>query len=106
MDGVEAVSGRSTAVYCRDATADHQNNNNHNSELTTFENDDEKRRLAKDGFSSPMPSTSEEIDEKKGWFASARGSAILATLTKGISKLSGPRWFQKVLLHARREQLL
>jgi hypothetical protein len=63
-------------------------------------------RLAGDGFSSPMPSTSEEVDEKKGWFASARGSAILTTLTKGISKLSGPRWFQKVLLHARREQLL
>ena len=33
---------------------------------------------------------------KKGWFASARGSAILATLTEGISKLSGPRWIQKV----------
>jgi len=30
------------------------------------------------------------------WFASARGSAILATLTEGISKLSGPRWIQKV----------
>ena len=29
-------------------------------------------------------------------FASARGSAILATLTEGISKLSGPRWIQKV----------
>jgi hypothetical protein len=32
---------------------------------------------------------------KKG-FASARGSAILATLSQGISKLSGPRWIQKV----------
>jgi hypothetical protein len=29
-------------------------------------------------------------------FASARGSAILATLTEGISKLSGPQWVQKV----------
>jgi len=29
-------------------------------------------------------------------FASARGSAILATLTEGISKLGGPRWVQKV----------
>ena len=33
---------------------------------------------------------------KKVRFASARGSAILATLTEGISKLSGPRWVQKV----------
>jgi hypothetical protein len=33
---------------------------------------------------------------KKARFASARGSAILATLTEGISKLSGPRWIQKV----------
>jgi hypothetical protein len=33
---------------------------------------------------------------KKARFASARGSAILATLTEGISKLSGPRWVQKV----------
>ena len=33
---------------------------------------------------------------KKVRFASARGSAILATLTEGISKLSGPRWIQKV----------
>jgi len=32
---------------------------------------------------------SRESDEKAG-FASARGSAILATLTEGISKLSGP----------------
>jgi hypothetical protein len=29
-------------------------------------------------------------------FASARGSAILATLSVDISKLSGPRWIQKV----------
>jgi hypothetical protein len=29
-------------------------------------------------------------------FASARGSAILATLSDGISKLSGPCWIQKV----------
>ena len=28
--------------------------------------------------------------------ASARSSAILATLKEGISKLSGPRWFQKL----------
>jgi hypothetical protein len=35
-------------------------------------------------------------DEKKGWSASARGSAILATLIEGISKLSGPRWFKKL----------
>ena len=28
--------------------------------------------------------------------ASARSSAILATLKEGISKLSGPRWFQKM----------
>jgi hypothetical protein len=34
--------------------------------------------------------------KKQRWFASARGSAILATLTEGISKLSGPRWIQKV----------
>ena len=33
---------------------------------------------------------------KKVRFASARDSAILATLTEGISKLSGPRWIQKV----------
>jgi hypothetical protein len=33
---------------------------------------------------------------KKVRFASARGSAILATLTEGISKLSGPQWVQKV----------
>ena len=33
---------------------------------------------------------------KKGWFASARGSAILATLTKGTGKLSGPRWYPKI----------
>jgi hypothetical protein len=29
--------------------------------------------------------------------ASARSSAILATLKEGISKLSGPRWFQKLV---------
>ena len=29
-------------------------------------------------------------------FASARCSAILATLIDGISKLGGPRWFQKM----------
>jgi hypothetical protein len=34
--------------------------------------------------------------KKQTWFASARGSAILATLTEDISKLSGPRWIQKV----------
>jgi hypothetical protein len=34
--------------------------------------------------------------DEKVRFASARGSAILATLTEGISKLSGPRWIQKV----------
>jgi hypothetical protein len=49
----------------------------------------------KRGDSSPILSTSERIDEKKV-FASARGSAILATLTEGISKLSGPQWVQKV----------
>ena len=38
---------------------------------------------------------SEEIDEKL--FASARCSAILATLIEGISKLSGPRSIQKVV---------
>ena len=95
MDGFHAVSGRTVAVCCQNATAD-QHNNHHNSELTTFKGDDDTKRLESDGSSSPMPSTSEEIDEKKGWFASARGSAILATLTEGISKLSGPRWIQKV----------
>ena len=34
--------------------------------------------------------------DEKVEFASARSSAILATLTEGISKLSGPRWVQKV----------
>ena len=33
---------------------------------------------------------------KKDDFASARSSAILATLKEGISKLSGPRWFKKL----------
>ena len=41
------------------------------------------------------PRQSEEIDEK-GCCASARSSAILATLIEGISKLRGPRWVQKV----------
>jgi hypothetical protein len=42
------------------------------------------------------PRQSEEIDEKKVMFASARCSAILATLNPSISKLSGSGWVQKV----------
>ena len=42
--------------------------------------------------SSPTSSPRDEEElMKKGGFASARGSAILATLTEGISKLSGPQ---------------
>jgi hypothetical protein len=44
--------------------------------------------------SSPIPSQAKRLMKKV--FASARGSAILATLTGGISKLSGLRWIQKV----------
>jgi hypothetical protein len=109
MDGFHAVSGRTVAVCCQNATAD-QHNNHHNSELTTFKGDDDTKRLESDGSSSPMPSTSEEIDEKKVGFASARGSAILATLTKDISELSGPRWYPKIeettLVRSRRLLLL
>jgi hypothetical protein len=64
MDWFQAVSGRTVAVRCRDATAD-QHNKHHNSELTTFNGDGDRERLASYGSSSPMPSTSEEIDEKK-----------------------------------------
>jgi hypothetical protein len=46
-------------------------------------------------FSRSLLLRADTTDEKVG-FASARGSAILATLTGGISKLSGPRWIQKV----------
>ena len=81
----------------------------HYSELTTFGDGRRIEGLVNDGSSSPMPSTSEEIDEKGG-FASARGSAILATLTKDISELSGPRWYPKIeettLVRSRRLLLL
>lgn len=46
--------------------------------------------------SSPIPShKGEETDEKDG-SRQPRCSAIRATLTEGISKLSGPQWIQKV----------
>ena len=64
MDGFHAVFGRTVAVCCRYATVD-QHNNNHDGELTTFKGDDDEERMESDGSSSPMPSTSEEIDEKK-----------------------------------------
>jgi hypothetical protein len=64
MGEFHAFSGRTAAVCCPDATGDQQNNI-HNNELTTFQVNDDKGKLASNGFSSPMPSTSEEIDEKK-----------------------------------------
>lgn len=44
----------------------------------------------KEHIFSNVSACSEEIDEKVMVFASARCSAILATLTESISKLSGP----------------